>query len=362
MTAPATKPLKAPFPYFGGKSRVAPVIWRRFGTVKNYVEPFFGSGAVLFAAPQHGQTETVNDLNGLLCNFWRATQADPEAVAYYADWPINELDLHARHAWLDGQAASVAELLSDPAYYDAKIAGYWVWGLSQWIGAGWCSGKRSRKMPKLGSPSADRRQIGQGIHRAEYRAAFGSLPLLNAGSGRPSGGKGIHRPEYRAAFGKLPWLAGAEGTHSVQMGVHAGRYQTAGALLDYFQALSARLRYVRVTCGDWRRVTSPSITWKHGTTAMLLDPPYARQGRADVYAHESDIFEDVRQYAIEQGERPDMRIALCGYDFDMPAGWTCHKWKASGGYANQGRGATQGKANAAKEVIWFSPACEAADD
>lgn len=41
--------LKAPFPYFGGKSKVAPLIWERFGVVSNYVEPFFGSGAVLLA-------------------------------------------------------------------------------------------------------------------------------------------------------------------------------------------------------------------------------------------------------------------------------------------------------------------------
>ena len=39
--------LDAPFPWFGGKRRVAPIVWQRFGDVQNYVEPFFGSGAVL---------------------------------------------------------------------------------------------------------------------------------------------------------------------------------------------------------------------------------------------------------------------------------------------------------------------------
>ena len=43
--------LKSPFPYFGGKRKVADEIWRRFGAVANYVEPFFGSGAVLLARP-----------------------------------------------------------------------------------------------------------------------------------------------------------------------------------------------------------------------------------------------------------------------------------------------------------------------
>ena len=28
-------PLKAPFPYFGGKSRIAAAVWERFGAVRN---------------------------------------------------------------------------------------------------------------------------------------------------------------------------------------------------------------------------------------------------------------------------------------------------------------------------------------
>lgn len=38
---------QAPFPWFGGKSRAAELIWSRFGDVPNYVEPFAGSLAVL---------------------------------------------------------------------------------------------------------------------------------------------------------------------------------------------------------------------------------------------------------------------------------------------------------------------------
>jgi len=33
--------LKSPYPYFGGKSSVASVVWNRFGDVPNYVEPIF---------------------------------------------------------------------------------------------------------------------------------------------------------------------------------------------------------------------------------------------------------------------------------------------------------------------------------
>lgn len=103
--------MKAPFPYFGGKSRVAGMVWRRFGDVPNYVEPFFGSGAILLGRPYYNatagrftgkgwRTETVNDASVYLTNFWRAVSAEPERVAELADWPVSEIDLHARHAWL----------------------------------------------------------------------------------------------------------------------------------------------------------------------------------------------------------------------------------------------------------------------
>lgn len=55
--------LKAPFPWFGGKSMVADIVWQRFGHVPNYIEPFFGSGAVLLGRPHSPGIETVNDLD-----------------------------------------------------------------------------------------------------------------------------------------------------------------------------------------------------------------------------------------------------------------------------------------------------------
>lgn len=95
--------LKAPFPWFGGKSRVAPQVWERFGDVDNYVEPFAGSLAVLLGRPTDPQTETVNDIDCYLANFWRGLVLDPAAVAAACDWPVNEADLHARHRWLVNQ-------------------------------------------------------------------------------------------------------------------------------------------------------------------------------------------------------------------------------------------------------------------
>lgn len=144
--------LRAPFPWPGGKSRVAEVAWRALGPdVVNYVEPCFGSGAMLLGRPGGaGKIETVNDLDGGIVNFYRAIQHAPDEVAEWCNWPVSELDLHARHAWLVVRLAELADQLrADPDFYCAKTAGWWVWGICQWIGTGWCQAQKPHASPHL---------------------------------------------------------------------------------------------------------------------------------------------------------------------------------------------------------------------
>lgn len=45
--------LKAPFPYMGGKSQAAQLIWQLLGPdVKQFVDPMMGSLSVLLARPR----------------------------------------------------------------------------------------------------------------------------------------------------------------------------------------------------------------------------------------------------------------------------------------------------------------------
>lgn len=337
-TTPSPSPqsslrLKAPFPYFGGKSRVAHLVWERFGDVPNYVEPFAGSLAVLLARPGGaGRNETVNDKDCYVANFWRALQLAPEQVAYYADWPVNEADLHARHLWLTNQAEFRERMVSDPDYFDVKIAGWWVWGLSLWIGDGWCV------HPEWKGRHACERTI-KGVHALEKKRP----PQLKRG------GAGVHRSR------QLPDISGDSGASG--RGVHA-RY--CADIQRYFEALASRLRKMRVCCGDWQRVLGPSPTTCIGLTGVFLDPPYAAEDRDTVYTHDSKaIASDVFRWAIEHGSNPKLRIAVCGYagDHEFPADWTCVAWKANGGYGNQGD-QTRGRENASRERIWFSPYCQ----
>ncbi|MEL6109852.1 MAG: DNA adenine methylase, partial [Planctomycetota bacterium] len=137
----ATAKLKAPFPYFGGKSAVADLVWDRLGNPDNYVEPFAGTAATLLRRPSPGKVETINDANHFVVNFWRAVKHDRAGVIEHADWAVSEADLHARHNWLLNNCNSaefVNQMAADPEFYCAKSAGWWVWGQCCWIGSGWC--------------------------------------------------------------------------------------------------------------------------------------------------------------------------------------------------------------------------------
>ena len=286
--------LSAPFPWFGGKSRAAHLVWAALGDVNGYVEPFAGSLAVLLARPTVRGVETVNDRDAYLANFWRAVQHDPDAVAHHADWPVSEVDLSARHLWLVNEGRGIlGRLAADPDAYDAKIAGWWVWGLCSWIGSGWCSGEGpwvrgddgllNRKIPHLGD-------AGRGVH----------------------------------------------GSASTQ---------------EWMRSLSTRLRGVRIACGDWTRIMGPSVLRAGGgKCGVLLDPPYVTG--EDLYAEAGDgVCHEVFRWAEEHGDDSSLRIVVCGYegDWSPPAGWKTVPWKA--------RRAFNSKNDGSRERLWCSPAC-----
>ena len=69
--------LAAPFPYYGGKARRADVVWREFGHVTVYAEPFAGSLAVLLASEPH-RREIVCDTDGHIANILAGAPTGPD--------------------------------------------------------------------------------------------------------------------------------------------------------------------------------------------------------------------------------------------------------------------------------------------
>jgi DNA adenine methylase len=370
-------PLKAPFPQFGGKKKAAHLVWDRFGNVANYVEPFFASGAVLLARPHAPTIETVNDINALLVNFWRAVQYDPESVARNCDWPVHELEIHAWHKKLVKLIPYVkARLEAEPEWFHPVIAGRWVWGLSAWIGGGWCIGNgESKRMPELGAQwgkdNPGSPKDGRGVHSKRMR-----LPHLGAGTGGTDNhpcahyGKGVHAQGMRLSQ-QLPHLGGE---YTAGQGIHSPTNRSN--LYEVMRQLSERLRHVRVTCGDFERILSPAVTWRHGTTGVFLDPPYPGDGKSTsgLYtsaSEERETFDRAFRYCVENGHDKRLRIAFCYYEGTLAPvrmmdgtdafadvtthlrslGWEIVEWLGGSGYGGQ----SGDNENRRRERIAFSP-------
>jgi hypothetical protein len=341
--------LKAPFPWFGGKSKAADLIWSRFGAdCGNYVEPFFGSGAVWISRPpEYTGWATVNDLDGNVANVWRAMQLNPEAVAEAACWPVNECDLHARHLWLVNNAKALAgRLMADPEYHEPRTAGWWIWGACSWIGSGWCAGNGPwhAEPDEAGIPALTLGDGGQGVNRQLPHLGDGGQGVNRQLPHLGDGGQGVNR--------KLPHLGdGGQGVNRKLP--HLGDGDTGERLAwlrEWFTELQAGMGDARVCCGDWERIMSPGTVTRNGTAAVLLDPPYSLTGA--VYANDSTtVSGDVRAWCRANGRNPKLRIALCGHDTEHneleAMGWTVETWDKAGGY----QGADD------RERIWFSPAC-----
>ena len=307
--------LRAPFPYFGGKREVAAEVWRRFGSPKQYIEPFCGSAATLLAAPAPASLEVIGDTNGFVANFWRSVVHQSDAVARWADYPVSHIDLGARHRWLGEQSERVGASLQDATWPgDAQVAGWWLWGQCAWIGSGWCDGK----IPHVSD-------AGRGVQ------AVGQIPHVS------DAGRGVQ------AVGQIPHVGNAG------MGVQADAplWTSGGATaMRWLRQLATRLDRVRVIHGAWDRCLNHHYGAE--STAVFLDPPYLAYEKLYAADGAKPVAHDVAAWCRENAS---LRIALCGHrgDYDLP-GWTVYEW-------SRGRLTYGGAGTTAEEAIWFSPAC-----
>jgi len=365
---------KTPWPWFGGKADAAPAVWSALGDVDHYVEPFAGSLAVLLRRPHVANrtyhSETVNDLDGLLCNAWRAIARDPDGVAEAASWPVCEADLMARHlALLAWRAAGNAErLMANPDFFDARMAGWWIWGQSAWTGSGWCSGQG----PWIVGDD------GRVTKRAGSRGVARKLPHVS------DDGRGCNRPQAReeGVARQLPHVSdngrGCNHAGAREEGVaaeHEYHPMTMPELRRWMRFLSARLRHVRILNGPWERaVTSGvlkviTVRSGKGKAGIFLDPPYDDAVRAGgLYTHDAGaVASECRAWCERVGDDPDYRIVLAGYDTEHTSlearGWRVVEWFRGGflkgGMAQQGArdddGETQHQQR--RERLWLSPHC-----
>lgn len=296
--------LKSPFQYFGGKSSVAQKVWQLIGNCDTYIEPFFGSGAVLLNRPIVSQNnlQIVNDLDCHICNVWRSIKYKYQQILKYFDNPINHVDLHARkNALIRQQTQLLENLLNDETYCNPRLAAYWIWGTCCWIASGYLDKETTIQQNDIG---------------------------LSA---------------------KIPQI-------TVKKGLIAVKDKES-----YLFQLKNRLENVKVICGDWKRLFGGNWQTTKGTCGIFFDPPYGFESRqGGLYKNDSfTVAKDVRQWCKQNGNKKDFKIVLCGYadqhDQLLQYGWKTVSWQTSGGYGNQGDG--NGKINAKLEKMWYNQNC-----
>lgn len=280
--------LKAPFPYMGGKSQAAHLIWGALGDVTNFVEPFAGSAATLLARPLEPRRSTTR----MATSRTSGARFRPTPMR----WRSTPIILCWRTTSTRGTVGCGRSETASPRPWRLTPTGLTrrVWGMGAFVPGAWCVDQPRRCKPECAGH----------FH-----------------------GKGVH---------------------GISLDVK-----------EWMRDLQARLRRVRVLCGDYKRAVSSVVLSAArvpaGKIGVFFDPPYAHAGRdARCYGkHDSPVvFDEVVAWSVEHANE-DTRIVIAGYDSrPMPEGWREVAWRAHGGL-----GRRVGNENNARERLWLSPAC-----
>ena len=297
-----------PVVYFGGKRHLADEVWLRLGDPKVFAEPFAGMLGVLLNRPPTRHViakEVIVDAEAMVCNFWRATKADPDGLTAAALYPATQHEMIARrracYAWgIDNKR----RIINDTEFYDARIAGWWAWGMNNSIAASFS-----------GPPPKDSDALGSKLKVAPT---------------------GMH----------------SYSVHESEVG-------------KWLRRLAARLTRVRVYGGDWSEALTPAVLEpdraRVSDAAVFLDPPYktknALRGSSNVYVsdHEGrsdDVAAAAYEWAVAHGGK--YRVAYCcaENDFPCPDGWEMLRNKFGAGLMGIE------KREQYQDVMFFSPLCE----
>lgn len=332
--------VKAPFFYFGGKSRIAKLVWQLLGNdIKRYFEPFAGSLAVLFARerdnntltkvgasvgklPQSPYSEIVNDLDCLLINVWRALKYASHEVALLCCDPSSQLLYWQRICYIIKHKDFLLErMLKDDEYYDIKLAAYWIY----------C------KSSEIGGVAIDKTDINDIYNSIDNGITRGRIQLLRS--------NGIH----------------SKCTHLYNP------YSVTRCKLErltlWFSQIQSILENVKITCMDWKRLFNEGSHWQDDNSAsdigIFFDPPYGDiERRKSLYRIDSyTVAKEVNDFCVKNAYKKTYRIVIAGYEGEHNNlenyGYTKYSWKAQGGYGN----INNNYKNKNKERLWASQSC-----
>jgi hypothetical protein len=383
---------KCPFPWFGGKTKAADTVWSLIGDVHHYVEPFCGGMAVLLNRPHTCNrpyySETVCDKDGLLVNAWRAIQWYPIETARAASWPVSEADKQARQIamkrWVSED--TLALLAGSPDWCDPVMAGWWLYGVACQIGGlggPWTADPKTGRIRKIkdiaGEYGPDWRELRDDskivsvyMPACEWEDDTDNEDQIGTGvlRGLPhlgNDGQGVEHAGMREVGVQRISFASDTSASDI-FSTNPFHDHTMPGIIRWMQLLSARIRHVRIVNGDWKRVTTGGaaktlpVRQGHGPAGIFIDPPYSFDVRsADLYMCDcTKLAEEVREWCIKNGNDPEYRIVLAGFDGEHnileSMGWRVYEWYKKG-HLTGGMGNIDGTSQQHKERLWASPQC-----
>ena len=359
------KTLRSPIVRFGNKIKAADLIWKIFGKVSVYVDPFCGSLSVPLNAPYKLRRATINDKDALLANFWRALQKEPEAVAKWAEYPAMHIDLMARREWLRQQwPVAIQAMHIDPDWYDVRMAGWWCWMVSNAIDMGRMA-YPTEKMTKNYNAAM---KAAQGFvldwENENIRSHFPDIEGQKKDRPHVSGSIGVMSKTRKVGSGQWPHAYGDKGVMA---------NKSRNNLLEWMYELAARIEHYIVLCKEWHEIVSSrtvlnTVPSESSYSALFLDPPYdlgEDERESNLYSvDDTNIAAAVRQWLFTPQERdgikpwyhPRLRIILCAYEGDhapIPDS-TVYQWEQPDGYYVQ---RTSLKSWDKREILICNPAC-----
>jgi site-specific DNA-adenine methylase len=266
-----------PIVYVGGKRRIAPEVWKRFGDVHVYLEPFAGGLGVLLGRPEHhkGHIEIANDSDLAVLNFWRCVRVCPMAVVQEAERLRHAVEIRAAYSNAMETLKSRVDLFKTRvSYCEPQAAGLWAFAHN--------SAMFPTSLHTGGGPAKP------------YSHVQGNLDISNL-------------LELQSRFVEVAFDVG-----------------------DWTETFKRALGFGVRNGGD-----------RWGDIGIFCDPPYSAGTRKTrMYAHDkpsvaSECAQACRDLAVEH---PALRMALCGvageHD-DLLVGWSVYDWSTKTGVSER---------------------------
>lgn len=312
------------YTYMGSKrSQLTNILDILGDDISTLIEPFAGTACVSINRPKSVKNCYINDYDCHVANVLRSVMYYPDDLIKAAARPRIELDMHQTHDYLVNGKVKIREaLLSSNRGCIPEMAGWWVWGLNNWIGSGWCCENGYTKyLIKPDEVAIKNKDLDQFLGNK-----------ITTGRGKPCHGNNLTEQLPKATWRIKP-------SDSNKLTEQLSQSERVDHITNMVYAIYNSLRDCRVLYGDFARVLTKSYI-EGPRTGVFLDPPYRSCDKMDYGTDGKDleVFTRAYNWFIDHRNDPKLRIVFCCQSGDLeglevPDDIGRISWSRNSGYA-----------------------------